>query len=68
MNLSISRTVSPTATSSKRKYLCYVYKGNYPLQIENALMRRGVWKIYDKDSQVKTVGPQAALQRFSGVS
>ena len=25
-------------------FFYYVYKGNYPYQIEQALLRRGVWK------------------------
>lgn len=41
------------ATSGARKFLYYVYGGNYPHHIENALMKRGIWKKFDK-RQTKT--------------
>ena len=34
-----------------KKYFYYVYSGNFPHHIENALKKRGVWKQFDKSAQ-----------------
>ena len=34
-----------------KKYYYYVYSGNFPHHIENALKKRGVWKPFDKAAQ-----------------
>lgn len=43
------------AAPGVRKFSFYVYSGNYPHHIENALMKRGIWKKFDKRQlKVKT--------------
>lgn len=37
-----------TPTLITKKFTYHVYSGNYPKQIERALVARGVWKPFDK--------------------
>ena len=43
----LAKILSPAA--GKKCYNYYVYKGNYPQQIEDALLKRGVWKRFDRE-------------------
>ena len=43
----ILNVIAPTKVQ-KKQWTFYVYKGNYPHHIENALLKRGVWKVFDK--------------------
>lgn len=47
---SVSPTISvkPKLSKPSRLYTFYVYGGNYPDQLVNALLKRGVWKVFDK--------------------
>ena len=41
-------SLMPVGKVTKKQWTFYVYKGNYPHHIENALLKRGVWKVFDK--------------------
>ena len=47
----VEPSVSPTISvkpKPSRLYTFYVYGGNYPDQLVNALLKRGIWKVFDK--------------------
>lgn len=58
-NEPLAKILSPTAT--KKCYIYQVYRGNYPQQLENALLKRGVWKRFDRDFYSRKKATNKAL-------